>query len=386
MWLFSLVLAGFAVQTDDFVIIGVLPAIATGLDVSEAAAGQLVTVFTLVYAIGAPLSATMLARVPRRRLLLTALTVFVAANLAVPAVDGYLPLLALRVLAALSTATVLPAALAVAAARAPAGARGRYLAAVMAGLTGAFVLGVPAGTWVGNAWGWQATFVLGGLLGLAALVAIACWLPADGDRAEVSARVVGRELLTSPVRTVLAVTVLAVAGNLAFQTYLAPVLAGLAGVRPALLGGLLAAAGLAGIAGTYAAGRAIDRWGAVRTFTGAGLTFAASMAGFALCWPARPVPLAVVVALLLVWSASAWAVPPAIQALMLDGVSEQTAAAAMAVNSSTVYLGAALGSAAGGLLVANPGTIPPLAAGCALAAVTVCLTRVRSRAGRRTAA
>lgn len=371
MWLFSLVLTGFAVQTDDFVIIGVLPAIAAGLDVPQAAAGALVTVFTLVYALGAPLSATLFARLPRKRVLLAALTLFVAANLAVPAVDGYPALLALRVLAALGTATALPVALAVAAQRAPEHARGRSLAAVMAGLTGAFVLGVPAGTWVGAAWGWPATFVLGGLLGLAALVAVAVWLPADGDERGAPVRVVSRELLTGPVAGVLGVTVLAVAGNIAFQTYLATFLDGLAGVAPTALGVLLAAAGIAGIGGTHAAGWAVDRWGAGPTFTGAGLAFTAGMAGFAVCWAARPAPLAVVVPLLLVWSATAWAVPPAIQSLMLTRAGRHAAAPAMALTSSTVYLGAAAGSAAGGLLAGGPGAIPLLAAGCALAAVAL---------------
>jgi len=113
----------------------------------------------------------------------------------------------------------------------------------------------------------------------------------------------------------------------------------------------------------------VDRWGAARTFTGAGVAFAAGMAAFAVCWAARPVPLAVVVPLLLVWSATAWAVPPAIQSLMLAETGPHAAAPAMALTSSTVYLGAAAGSSAGGLLIAGPGAIPLFAAGCALAAV-----------------
>jgi MFS family permease len=88
-WLFAIALAAFAVQTDDFVIIGVLPALAEGLAVSEGAAGQLVTVFTLVYVVAAPVSAHVFARAGRRPLMVGALVLFCAANFVVPLVEDY---------------------------------------------------------------------------------------------------------------------------------------------------------------------------------------------------------------------------------------------------------------------------------------------------------
>ncbi|GAB1511899.1 MFS transporter [Actinophytocola sp. KF-1] len=368
MYLVALTLAAFAVQTDDFVIIGVLPAIAGDLGVATGAAGQLVTVFTLVYALAAPLSAALLGRVDRRALLVGALLVFCAANFVVPAVDAYPLLMALRVVAALAAATVLPAVLALATHLAPEGATGRHLATVMAGMTGAIVLGVPAGTWTGAAFGWRATFVLGGVLGALALLAVLIWLP----RTTLDRPPSPRGLLTAPVLKVLAVTVAAVAGNLAFQTYLATFLAGLADVTPAVLGVLLVVAGVAGIAGARFAGTLIDRWGPQRAFAAAATAFAAVMVIFAVCWGARPAPLWLTVVLLVGWSAAAWAVPPAIQALMLARAGHEHATAAMAVVSSTVYIGAAAGGAAGGLLVGvSPGAVPVFAAACALAAIAL---------------
>ena len=368
MYLFALTLAAFAVQTDDFVIIGVLPAIADDLGVSDGAAGQLVTVFTLVYALAAPLSAVLLGRVDRRRLLVGALLLFCAANFVVPLVDSYPLLMALRVVAALAAATVLPAVLALATHLAPAGATGKHLATVMAGMTGAIVLGVPAGTWTGAAVGWRATVVLGGALGALSLIALLVWLP----RVTLDRPPSPRGLLTGPVLKVLAVTVAAVAGNLAFQTYLATFLAGLSGVTPTVLGVLLVVAGLAGIAGARLAGTAIDRWGARRAFAYAATVFATIMVLFAVSWGVRPAPLWLTAVLLVGWSAAAWAVPPAIQALMLTRAGHEHATAAMAVVSSTVYIGAAAGGAAGGLLVgASPGVVPVFAAACALAALTL---------------
>ncbi|MCP9955941.1 MFS transporter [Actinomadura madurae] len=103
----------------------------------------------------------------RRRLLTGGMLVFSAANLAVPLATSYPALMTLRVVAALAAAVVLPTVFAVTAALSPPGRQGRDLATVMAGLTGAIVVGVPLGTWIGAAFGWQATFVTGGLLGLA---------------------------------------------------------------------------------------------------------------------------------------------------------------------------------------------------------------------------
>ncbi|MFJ9472427.1 MFS transporter [Streptomyces caniferus] len=173
----ALTLCAFALQTDDFVITGVLPALARELTVGQAAAGQLVTVFSVICAAVAPVAAVVTARLPRRRLLTAALALFCLANFAVLVTRSYGALMVLRVLAALAAAVALPTVLAVTAHLAPPERRGSSLATVMAGLTGAVVIGVPAGTWAGTALGWRAAFALGGTLGLGALLLVRAALP-----------------------------------------------------------------------------------------------------------------------------------------------------------------------------------------------------------------
>lgn len=222
---------------------------------------------------------------------------------------------------------------------------------------------------MGAAFGWRATFVLGGCFGALALLAIR-WLP----RVTLDRPPSPRGLFTPAVLRVLVVTVFAVAGNLAFQTYLATFLAGLAGVTPALLGVLLVVAGMAGILGARLAGTVIDKIGARAAFVTAATAFTLVMAVF-VCWVTRPTPLWLTVALLVAWSAAAWAVPPAIQALVLAKAGAH-ATAAMAVTSSTVYLGAAAGGAAGGLLIGvTPGAIPLLSGCCMIVAVGITRTK-----------
>ncbi|MFE3883402.1 MFS transporter [Streptomyces lydicus] len=381
MWL--LALAAFAVQTDDYIIIGVLPAVSNSVHLSETATGQLVTVYSLTYALAAPLWALLPVRIARKRALAGALTVFSAANFAVLLIDSYPMLMALRIVAALAAAVVLPSALAAASAEAPPERQGRYLATVMTGLTGAVLLGVPAGTWIGAAFGWRATFVFGGLLGICALLMLVCTLPRAESHAVEERKTLAsmvRPLLNGTVAVILVVTVLTVAGNLAFQTYIAPFLSKVSGVTPTALAVLLVCSGIGGLLGTQASGRLIDRYRPERVFVLTSALFCGAMLAFAGLWLVRPVPVVLTTVLLVCWSAAAWAVPPSIQTLMLARAGREAAGQAMAVQSSAVYIGAALGGGVGGGVVAvGAGLIPAAAAVLAFLGLAALLPVTRNR-------
>jgi DHA1 family inner membrane transport protein len=138
-----------AVGTDGFVIAGLLPAIGSDLDITTAAAGQLITVFAIAYALALPILGALTGNVDRRRILLAGLAVFIAGNVATALATDFGFALAARVLTALGGALITPQASAVAAAIAPPERRGRYLAVIMGGLTAATALGVPLGTLIG---------------------------------------------------------------------------------------------------------------------------------------------------------------------------------------------------------------------------------------------
>ncbi|MGW8974679.1 MFS transporter [Streptomyces platensis] len=382
-WLCALTLCAFALQTDDFVIAGVLPALARGLTVSEAAAGQLVTVFSVLCAVAAPVAAAGTARLPRRTLLTTALALFCLANFAVLGVRSYAAMLVLRVLAALAAAVALPTVLAAAAGLAPPDRQGRSLATVMAGLTGAVVIGVPAGTWAGAALGWRAPFVLGGALGLAALLFVRAAVPEPPPAPTIPLAARLRPLGRPALLCALLAATVAVLGNLLLQTYLAPFLHDLSGVAPGTLGLLLAVTGVAGIAGARAGGTLVDRQGAGAAFLTAAVVFAAATAGLALCAALRPAPLALVVPLLVVWAAAAWAVPPAVQTRVLTLAGPAHGPQVLALTSSAVYVGASLGGALGGRLLAaqGPGALPVAAACCAPVALLLFTAAGRRSAG-----
>ena len=171
-----LALGTFAIGSEGLVIAGILPDIAQGVGVTVSAAGQLVTVYAIVYALTGPLLAVFASHVRPKPLLLWSLAVFAAGNILAAFSPSYLLLMASRVLVAASASAFVPSASAAGAALVSPERRGQALALVWGGFTIATVLGVPLGTIIAGTTSWRFTFifvaVLAGLatLGILALV------------------------------------------------------------------------------------------------------------------------------------------------------------------------------------------------------------------------
>ena len=155
--LLVLALGTFAIGTGSFVFAGLLGDVAEDLSVSLSNAGQLITLYAIVYAVGSPVLVTLTDAVTRRWLLIFSLTVFAGANVAAVMLSSFGPLLASRVVAACAAAVFTPTTAVVAASMAAPEKRGRALATVTGGLTIAFAFEIPLGTLVGEYFGWRAS-------------------------------------------------------------------------------------------------------------------------------------------------------------------------------------------------------------------------------------
>ena len=192
-----LALGAFAFGTDVFVMAGVLPVIARDTGVSINTASLLITVFSLVFSLGAPFLAVLTNHISRQKLLLWVLLGFCLANLLAALSPTYLFLLAMRVLAAGCAALYMPNASVVASILASAEQRGKALGTVLGGFTMATVLGVPIGTWIGVHIGWQATFLFVVIITLmVALALILLGLPRVAIPPTPSLRALSPHLLT----------------------------------------------------------------------------------------------------------------------------------------------------------------------------------------------
>jgi predicted MFS family arabinose efflux permease len=239
--LYWMALGTFAVGTEGFMIAAILPGIAGDLAVSLQAAGQLVTVFALTYALSSPLLTALTGNVNRRRLLILSMAAFAGANLVAATAPGYWFLVGARILLALSAGLYVPSANALAGVLVPPERRGRALAIVGGGISLAVAIGVPLGAFVGSHFGWRMTFLGVAVLAAIALSGLLIGMP-RGIGAGLPATSLGERLAV--VRrpgafAALMVTTIWAVGGYAVYTYIAPLLTAAAGFEGAGIGYVL---------------------------------------------------------------------------------------------------------------------------------------------------
>jgi predicted MFS family arabinose efflux permease len=376
-----LALGAFAIGTEGFMISGILPGMAHDLGVSVAVAGQLVTIFAFAYAIGSPLVAVVTANVPRRALLIGAMAAFTLSNLLAAFAPGYAWLAFARVLLALSAGTFMPASAGYASMTIAPERRGRALSFIYSGMTIALVVGVPLGTLVAAQLDWRATFIGVAGLGAIALLGIVLKLPASPTPPAIS---LGRRLAVArrpDVLAVLMLTVLVLIGAFAVNTYLGAFLETVFGISPQGVAATLLVSGIAAAVGNTIGGHVADHWDKRRflilatvmmVFAFAALTFFADFAPAA--WAFSGVVCAVTLFALFGWSL------PAVQQVRLLAIDPHLAPITLSLNSSAIYLGAAIGAALGAATVqlTSLTMIGLVGAACELAALSFLLRSTRS--------
>ncbi|MGW0203031.1 MFS transporter, partial [Nonomuraea sp. NPDC003201] len=156
----SLMLCVFGITTGEFVIAGILPGIATDLAVSIPAAGLLVTAYAIGMIVGGPVLTALTARFPRKPLILVLLAITIAGNLASALAPAYGVLFAARVVTSLVTSTFFANAIVIAVSTAAPGKQASTVSKLVFGMNLSMILGAPIGTFIGNAHGWRATFLV----------------------------------------------------------------------------------------------------------------------------------------------------------------------------------------------------------------------------------
>jgi DHA1 family inner membrane transport protein len=257
---YSLFLATFCIGTTEVVIAGLLPSIAAEMKVDIPTAGFLVTSYALSVAIGGPILTVLTARFPRRSTILALMGLFIAGHVIAALASSYEVLLAARILTATAHGCFFGLAMIVAIGLVPDEQRGRAMSLVFLGVTVANVIGVPAGTFIGTALGWRATFwILGGIAAVAT-IAIALLIPRDPseDRSTIPVRAQLSALGNGKVLTSFAIIILAWTALWSTLTYIAPVLIEIGGLTEQAVSLTMLAFGVGLTAGIFAGGRLAD--------------------------------------------------------------------------------------------------------------------------------
>ncbi|NID15999.1 MFS transporter [Luteibacter yeojuensis] len=348
--LLMLALGMFALGTDSFVVAGVLPELADHFHVGIGAAGQMTTAYALSYAILAPLIAALAAHVPRKRLLLGSLSIFVVANLLTAIAPTFWFAIAMRVLAGLGAAMFAPTATGTATMLVPAGRRGFALSVIIAGLTFATALGSPIGTVIGGLGDWRYTMVFVAALATVAALGVAMLLHDVPLPPQISLRERIAPLHDSRVALTLLTTLLGQTGNFIVYTYFAVIFDRVIGGSTAFLGVLLVLWGSAGTAMNLLAGRYIDRIGSRKVLL---FMFTVLIADMALMpWASAWVTTGVVA--IVVFGACAWGfqVP---QQHRLVHLAPSSAPVVLGLNTAGTYFGVSTAGALGAAGLATVG-------------------------------
>ena len=345
--LWPLLFGNFVIGTGVMVVPGTLNDISSNLQVSVPVAGQLITATAVVMCIGAPLCATLVAGWDRRRLLTLALLWYGIFLLASACMPDFGSLMAVRVLAAIAPAIFTPQAASCINLLVAPEQRGRAITFVFMGWSVASVVGTPLGAWVGGTLGWRVAF---GSIALLSLIS-AAWLwrsMPDGVRPPALSRAAWGQTLRSPALMLcVAVTVLFAAGQFVLFSYFAPYFKQQLQFSPTDLSLLFAWYGFFGFTGNVLMSRNIDRTGAPRAV----MWSVGAMALSLLLWPLATNVLLVAL-IILPWGLGCFASNSAQQA-RLAGIAPTLASASIALNSSAMYAGQAMGAASGGWLIAQ---------------------------------
>ncbi|HEX4978308.1 MAG TPA: MFS transporter [Nocardioides sp.] len=342
----ALAMGGFAIGTTEFVTMGVLPEIAAGVGVSIPAAGHVISAYALGVVVGAPVIAILGARLPRRGLLVALMSAFAVANAASAVAGDYGQLVLARFLSGVPHGAYFGLASLVAAGLVAPERRGRAVSRMMLGLPVATVVGVPAGTWMGQELGWRTTYGAVTLIAALTVVLVLVLVPARPGDKDATGRRELRAFASSQVWLTLLVGAVGFGGMFAVYSYIAPTVTDVAGLPASRVPLYLLSFGLGALLGTELGGRLAD-WSVLRSLVLASAAMGTMLALFTVTaadfWAG--------VATVFVVSAMGGVLVVNLQLrLMLVAGSAQTLGAAL--NHASLNVANALGAWLGGLVIA----------------------------------
>jgi DHA1 family inner membrane transport protein len=378
--IFALAIGGFAIGTTEFVTMGLLPQIASGVGITIPTAGHVVSAYALGVVVGAPLIATLAARLSRKSVLVWLMVAFAAGNIASSMVASYPLLMFARFLSGLPHGAFFGIGAVVAASLVPKHRRTWAVSMMLAGLTVANIVGVPLTTWVGQNFGWQWPYALVGVIALVMVAATLAWVPRQPAEGDASMRAELRSLKRLQVWLALLIGTVGFGGMFATYSYIAPTMTELTGYAPAAVPVILAIYGIGMTTGAFLSGR-VAAYGLMRGifFSLAAISVILTLFGFA-----AHNKMTAVLAVFLLGMVPTILVPM-LQTRLMD-VTHEGQSLAATLNHSTLNMANALGAWLGSVVLdAGYGYEWPSRVGAVLAVAGLGIAAASVLVGRRQA-
>tara|TARA_R110000850_G_scaffold250470_2_gene375655 strand:+ start:1995 stop:3176 length:1182 start_codon:yes stop_codon:yes gene_type:complete len=381
--LFALTLSAFAIGTTEFVIVGLVPTIAQDLGVSLPSAGLLVSLYAAGVAVGAPVLTAMTGRLNRKWVLLGLMALFIIGNLLAWQAPGYGSLISARILTGLAHGVFFSIGSTIATSLVSKDKEASAIAIMFTGLTVALVTGVPLGTWIGQNFGWRATFLVVSSLGLLALIGSALLVPNNLKKAVPASLSQQFKVLTHPrLLLVYLITILGYGGTFTAFTYLAPILQEVSGFGNNAISLILLVYGVSVAFGNIYGGKMADRMGPISALT---LIFSGLIATLLVLAVSATHPVTAVLTVL-IWGAFAFGNVPGLQVYVVQLAERYVPEAvdvASGLNIAAFNIGIALGSVIGGYVVDGMSLTDTAWIGAGIVTLALVLTRFSGSLDRR---
>jgi len=350
--IYMLAFISFLAGTAEFVIAGILDKVADSANVSVSTAGQLITIFSIGFALGSPIIMMAAAKMDRRKLLMLSLLTLVVGSILTATLSGFTFLIVSRVILALGTGVFLTTAMTVAPKLAAPNRQAGAIATILAGASSALILGVPIGRVVASAYDWTVIFWGIGLLSLLGIFAVAKTIPSTEAEAPVPLRQQLAFLKRPNIAMAFGITFFVFAGYSVLNTFLTPFLSNVVGMSERGISITFFALGIASLIGSKLGGFFADRIGSSRTLISSVIIQITSLVLLSTILSSTSGSVVIEVILLMLWATSAW-IFGTTQNFNLASLAPEASGIMLSLNTSFIHIGIAVGAGAGGIVVGS---------------------------------
>ncbi|MGO4787029.1 MFS transporter [Paenibacillus sp. 2KB_20] len=341
-----LALGAFVTGTAEFVVSGILETISFDLEVSISTAGQLITIYSLSYAVGAFALVSLTAKFERKKVLLYAIFTFILGNLVAFISNDYIILMLSRIIMAMSGGLYIVVATNYAAQIATVDKRGSAMATIITGFTVSLVLGVPIGTFLAAYLDWRNIFLIIAFVTVPLLLLLYKLLPSIKGNKPVPLKKQIQIIKDKRVITALTTTILWILGYTMVFAYISPLLSNSAGFSIEMTSIALFVLGTFSFIGSRFGGYAVDKWGPNQTISISLFVHAVTL--LVLTFTQHSIIYLFIT--LAFWGVVSWTVTPAKQFYLIS-LKPQSSETVLSFNTALMNIGMVIGSALGGIII-----------------------------------
>lgn len=341
-----LAISAVAVGLVELIVGGILPTIASDLNISIGTAGQLITIFALVYAVSGPVLLVLTSQFERKKIYLISLFIFLAGNVMTYFSPTFTVMMVARVITAMSTALIVVLSLTIATKVVKPSQQARAVGFVYMGISSSLVLGVPLGILISDLFGWRLIFLCIAALSIGSFILISLFLEEIPGGQAIPLKTQVKAVSNVKMSSAHLATMFMLAGHYALYAYFTPYLEINLHLNSTWVSIAYLVFGIAAVSGGALGGILSDKIGSKKSVLIVIGTF--TIALFLLPFSTGSITIFTVI--MIIWAMLSWAISPPQQSYLIQ-TDPETADIQQSFNNSAIQVGISLGSAIGGLVI-----------------------------------